>query len=55
MLPRVVAIVLLTASVSFAISEKELPPRYRQWLTRDVVYLITVEERRAFLTTPIRA
>jgi len=49
MLARVVAIVLLSASVSFAISEKELPPRYRQWLTRDVVYLITVEERRAFL------
>ena len=31
------------------VSEKNLPPSYRQWLDRDVVYLITKEERDTFL------
>jgi GWxTD domain-containing protein len=31
------------------LSEKQLPKVYREWLDRDVVYLITKEERDAFL------
>jgi GWxTD domain-containing protein len=31
------------------VSEKNLPPTYREWLDRDVVYLITKEERDTFL------
>jgi GWxTD domain-containing protein len=31
------------------VNEKNLPPSYRQWLDRDVVYLITKEERNTFL------
>ncbi len=40
---------LLSASLVFAASPKSLPPRYRDWLTRDVAYIITREERQAFL------
>ena len=29
--------------------KQKLPPTYREWLDRDVVYIITREERRAFL------
>src|SRR5574340_1332250 len=28
---------------------KELSPQYRKWLDEDVIYIITPEERRAFL------
>src|ERR1700732_1486824 len=31
------------------VSEKNLPPSYRQWLDRDVTYFITKEERDTFL------
>jgi GWxTD domain-containing protein len=31
------------------LSEKQLPKMYREWLDRDVVYIITKEERDAFL------
>ncbi len=46
-------VTLLSASLVFAASEKSLPPRYREWLTRDVVYIITKEERQAFLQLTI--
>ena len=31
---------------------KTLPPRYRDWLKKDVVYIITNEEKSAFLLLP---
>jgi GWxTD domain-containing protein len=37
---------------SLAISERELPRFYRDWLDRDVVYIISHEERSAFLRLP---
>lgn len=41
----------LLASCAGAISkeEKNLPPHYREWLSRDVVYIISKEEKDAFL------
>jgi GWxTD domain-containing protein len=41
-------VVLLTECLA-ASREKQLPPAYRKWLEHDVVYLITNEEREAFL------
>jgi len=46
----VLALVLLTSLASFAKdSVKSLPPHYRDWLTKDVAYIISDEERQAFL------
>lgn len=44
-------VAMLTPSPACAqkVSEKNLPPTYRDWLDRDVVYLITKEERETFL------
>ncbi|HKX00256.1 MAG TPA: GWxTD domain-containing protein [Bryobacteraceae bacterium] len=41
-------VVLLTAQAATK-SRTTLPQRYKQWLDRDVVYIITNEERKAFL------
>jgi len=45
------ALSLATSSPASAqkLSEKQLPKSYREWLDRDVVYLITKEERDTFL------
>lgn len=43
---------LLISSGAFAVSKKEiqnLPPRYRDWMTKEVNYIITEEEAEAFL------
>ncbi len=42
------ALLFLSAAVP-ALGGEKLPPRYREWLERDVAYLITREERQAFL------
>lgn len=45
-------IALLTGFAVAGVSKKDLqnlPPHYRKWLTEDVVYLITEEEREAFV------
>jgi GWxTD domain-containing protein len=46
-----VIIFALFASCAWAISkeEKNLPPRFRQWLSKDVAYIISKEEKDAFL------
>lgn len=41
--------VLSAGSLARAADLKTLPPRYRDWLQHDVVYIITQEEREAFL------
>jgi GWxTD domain-containing protein len=33
----------------FAADTRKLPPRYREWLEKDVTYIITQEEKQAFL------
>ncbi len=38
------------AHVSAATKKSVLPPQYKKWLDQDVVYIITNEERKAFLT-----
>jgi len=43
------AIALAPVRVSADNKEKKLPPQYREWLTRDVVYLITRGEKAQFL------
>ncbi len=48
-LPLVALLVLVTPAVSLAASSASLAPRYREWLTRDVTYIITNEEKQAFL------
>lgn len=45
----ITAFALSLSGTSFAIKEKQLPAFYRQWLTRDVVYLITSDEKESFL------
>src|SRR3954453_20876618 len=43
---------LLISSGAFAVSKKEiqnLPPRYRDWMTKEVNYIITEEESEAFM------
>jgi GWxTD domain-containing protein len=45
-------LVLATAASALAVSKKDLqnlPPTYRSWLERDVCYIITNEERDAFV------
>src|SRR4051794_30038728 len=42
-------IALLSSTFAFAGREDKLPPRHREWLTRDVVYIITGEERETSL------
>jgi GWxTD domain-containing protein len=48
---RTLATVLLLLVSAWAASkqEKNLSPRYRAWLTRDVTYIISKEEKEAFL------
>ncbi|HET7205667.1 MAG TPA: GWxTD domain-containing protein [Terriglobales bacterium] len=41
--------VLLTSGTMMSASGPTIPPRYKQWLTRDVSYIITNEEKQAFL------
>lgn len=41
---------VLQAATVFAIEEKELPEKYRVWLTEEVPYIITPTERQVFLT-----
>jgi GWxTD domain-containing protein len=50
-LRRAVAALLVLAAVAClaASSEKQLAPQYKKWLNHDVVYLISKEERDAFL------
>ena len=45
----VAAAVVLSSSLVFAAKGPPVPPKYKQWLERDVVYIITKEERGAFL------
>jgi GWxTD domain-containing protein len=46
----VLSLVLLVPMLGWAKDAiKMLPPHYREWLTRDVVYIITDEEKQAFL------
>jgi GWxTD domain-containing protein len=48
-------IALLTGSAVAGVSKKDLqnlPPHYRKWLSEDVVYLITDEEKDAFVHLP---
>jgi|HubBroStandDraft_6_1064221.scaffolds.fasta_scaffold15182_2 GWxTD domain-containing protein len=48
-------ITLLAGSAVAGISKKDLqnlPPHYRKWLTEDVIYLITDEEKDAFVHLP---
>src|SRR5579862_6981374 len=35
------------------LSEKQLPKMYREWLDRDVVYIITKEERETSSNSPL--
>jgi GWxTD domain-containing protein len=48
---RTLATVLLLLVSAWAASkqEKKLPPKYREWLTRDVTYIISKEEKETFL------
>src|ERR1700756_1546622 len=46
---------LLTSSALAGVSKKDLqnlPPHYRKWLTEDVTYIITDEEKEAFVRLP---
>jgi GWxTD domain-containing protein len=43
---------LLTGFAAAKNSVKDLPPRYRTWLTDQVMYIITNEEKSAFLELP---
>jgi GWxTD domain-containing protein len=48
----VVLLSALFATSAFGITKKQLqslPPSFREWLTRDVTYIITNDEREAFL------
>jgi GWxTD domain-containing protein len=42
-------VLLFVAGASAALGNEKLPQRYRDWLEKDVVYIITKEERDAFL------
>jgi GWxTD domain-containing protein len=44
-----VAVGTLTSPLAFAGAEDKLSPHYREWLDRDVAYIITRAERTAFL------
>ena len=48
---RILITVLLLLCSAWAASKQEnkLPPRYRDWLTRDVTYIISKEEKDVFL------
>src|SRR6266446_4356168 len=46
-----VAIFLAIAGQSFATGVRDLPSKYREWLQKDVAYIITDEEKNAFLNT----
>lgn len=43
---------LFCAMLAFAAPDKSLAPRYREWLNHDVTYIITSEEKQAFLNLP---
>lgn len=46
----VVIVLVVFAAPAFASNPvSQLPPRFKEWLTKDVVYIITNEERAAFL------
>lgn len=45
----VAAFWLLASGVSYAKTREKLPVQYRQWLDRDAAYIITKEEKQAFL------
>src|SRR5260370_27293873 len=47
-----VSVLLLLPGVSNAQKSGKLYKPYREWLEQDVVYIITREERRAFLRLP---
>lgn len=42
--------VLLLAGVCYGATKPKLEPHYKQWLERDVAYIISNEERQAFLS-----
>jgi len=44
-----VVISLAAASLLFAANEKQLSPRYKKWLDEEVPYIITRDEKNAFL------
>src|SRR5437879_6089917 len=46
---RLVMVCFALAIQSFAAGIRDLPPKYRDWLQKDVVYIITDEEKGAFL------
>ncbi len=45
----VLALLFSALRPGLAASADKLPPRYREWLERDVAYIITNEEKQAFL------
>jgi GWxTD domain-containing protein len=45
----IVLAILASSAIAISKEEKNLPPHYRQWLSRDVVYIISKEEKDAFL------
>lgn len=49
LLALVVLVLLNSFCLAAKIREKDLPERYRQWLSHDVLYIITSEEKDAFL------
>ncbi len=42
-------LLLAVSAPAFAVRPKDLPPRYRAWLEEEVPYIITSEEKEAFL------
>ncbi|MBZ5609353.1 MAG: GWxTD domain-containing protein [Acidobacteriia bacterium] len=53
MLRKILAVAFLGCSLLLAAPKKpQLPAKYKQWLQQDVVYTITDEEKKVFLTLP---
>lgn len=47
--PSYLALVVILSGYVNAVSHPSLPERYKKWLQQDVVYVITNDERKAFL------
>src|SRR5712692_7487017 len=45
-------LVLLASAVASSKQEGKLPPKYRDWLNREAVYIITKDEKATFLQLP---
>lgn len=48
----ILALLVSSFSMVAATKPQQLPPRFKTWLTQDVVYIITEEERKNFLALP---